>query len=434
MNKFFFNLIIFLLLTIRIAVAQQKKNYITVVGDKMVGRVINGESIREVIGHVLLTQGNVRITCNKAIQYLAKNNAELIGNVVAKQDSLTITTEHALYYGKERKVESDVPVKLDDKKVILSADSGIYYFNDNKAVFQHNVTLYDTTTTLTSNSLTYFKNLNKAIAVGNVKIIDKDNIIQADSLIHFRNTGISYANENVRITNLHNHVMIFGNHLEDYPKKSYTLVTGNPLFLQIDTSYVKNIDTPLSIGGKTNFTIHIDTLIISAQVMQSWRDTINIFQASNSVEILKGQFASKNDFTIYYRNKGKMVINKIKQESKQPIIWYSNSQLTGDSITIYLKQNKIQRLEVYKKAFLLSQNEIYKSRFNQMSGTKIIMYFSNGNLHQTNIYGDVHSIYYMFEDSIANGLIKSSARSLKVSCIFYLNLKFIRIDRLKKNY
>ena len=105
---------------------------------------LNGETIREVYGNVVLTQGNVIITCDKAIQYISLNNAELIGNVVVKQDSMTIETPRGYYYGDERKSESNSGVKLDDKKVILTADSGEYFFNDDKAIFRrmlHSMTL-----------------------------------------------------------------------------------------------------------------------------------------------------------------------------------------------------------------------------------------------------------------------------------------------------
>ncbi len=54
--------------------AQPKTETIKVIGDSLIGRVENGESIREVIGNVVMTQGDVRITCDKAIQNLTKNN------------------------------------------------------------------------------------------------------------------------------------------------------------------------------------------------------------------------------------------------------------------------------------------------------------------------------------------------------------------------
>ncbi|MCK7521691.1 MAG: hypothetical protein MZV64_30395 [Ignavibacteriales bacterium] len=56
-------------------------------------KFVDGESVREVIGNVRLSQGNVIVTCNMAIQYLARNEAELIGNVIANQDSLNTSKQ-----------------------------------------------------------------------------------------------------------------------------------------------------------------------------------------------------------------------------------------------------------------------------------------------------------------------------------------------------
>ncbi len=104
--------------------AQERNEMITVIGDSLIGKMIEGESIREVIGNVTLTQGKVVVTCNRAIQYLSRNEAELIGNVVLKQDSLTIKTEQGFYFGNSKTTKSVSGIVLDDQKVRLSADSG----------------------------------------------------------------------------------------------------------------------------------------------------------------------------------------------------------------------------------------------------------------------------------------------------------------------
>jgi len=392
----------------------QQEEFITVVGDSLIGKLIAGESIREVYGDVVLTQGNVVVNCNKAIQYISSNNAELIGNVIIKQDTLTIFTEKAFYYGNERKAESNSGVKLDDKKVILTADTGEYYFNEDRAFFRHNVKLYDTVTTLTSSELTYFKNENRIIAVGDVKIIDPENIIEADTLEHFREMRITFADKNVSISNNVNNVIIYGDHLEDYARKFYTIVDESPMLIQIDTSFVKR-DTTLAVYEKdTTLSIKLDTLIIRSLVMESFRDTLNTFKAKDSVEIVRGEFASKNDFTIYYRDDQKIITNKTTVDSKQPIMWYENSQLTGDSITIFLRDNKIELLEINSNAFILSKEESFANRFNQISGERVLIFFNEEGISRFEVYGGVHSIYYMFEEREANGLTKSSSQSATI--------------------
>ncbi len=385
---------------------QTHNERIVVTGDSLVGKFIEGESIREVYGNVVLTQGDVRITCNKAIQFLGRNDAELIGNVIAKQDTLTIKTEMGYYYGNLRMSRSTSGVTLDDKKVILTADSGQYYFNEDRAFFQSNVTLYDTTTTLTSDELTYFKQRDHAIAIGNVKIVDAENIIEADSLEHFRNTETTFANSNVRITNLKNNTTIFGGHLEDYRQRKYTLIRIEPVLMQIDST--------ISIDEDSLEVLTVDTLLISSLTMESFRDTADIFIATDSVKIIRSEFASDNDKTIYLRSEEKIITSKINPDARQPVLWYENSQLTGDSIVIHLEDNNITMLEVEGNAFLLSQNENFKSRFDQSTGSKVLIYFVDNKIHRTEFYGTVYSIYNMFEEEEPNGLTKSNSHSAVV--------------------
>ena len=392
----------------------QQNEYITVVGDSLIGKVINGESVREVYGHVVVKQADVVMTCNKAIQYFARNDADLIGNVIVKQDTMTITTDTAYYSGNLKKATSNCGVKLDDKKVILVADSGDYFFDENKAVFKSNVTLFDTSATLTSEELIYFKDEDRMIAVNNVKIVQKGNVITADSLDYFRNKRITFAFNNVAINNPENNVRIYGDHLEDYAEKYYTLVDKNPLLIQIDTAYNKTPDTLATGTIDTVLTMKIDTLVIRSNVMEAWRDTINLFKAEDSVRIVRSGFASKNDFTIYHRKEGEIITYKVNEEANQPILWYNSSQLTGDSVSISLVENQIRLLKVFGNAFILSQNEKYTNRYDQTSGDTVVLNFNNGVLTKTEIYGNVLSIYYLYEDEEPNGLTRSSSRSAKI--------------------
>ena len=392
----------------------QQDEYITVVGDSLVGKVINGESVREVYGNVILRQADVVMTCNKAVQYLAKNDADLIGNVVVKQDSMTITTEAAYYSGNLKKATSTSGVKLDDQKVILIADSGDYFFDEDKAVFISNVTLFDTSATLTSDELIYYKEEDRMIAVNNVKIVQEENIITADSLEYFRNKRITYADNNVGISNPANNVQIYGDHLEDYAERYYTLIDKNPLLIQIDTSYNKVADTLVTGMIDTIFSMKIDTLVIRSNIMEAWRDTIDLFKAKDSVRIVRSGFASINDFTIYYRNEGEIITYKIEEEAKQPVLWYDNSQLTGDTVAIYMRENQIKLLEVFRNAFILSRNEKYTNRYDQTSGERVVLNFDEGVLSNTEIYGNVLSIYYLFEDEEPNGLTRSSSQSARI--------------------
>jgi lipopolysaccharide export system protein LptA len=401
-------IILLILFTISTLNAQQE-DFMTVTGDSLVGRMVGGESIREVFGNVVLKQGDVVITCQRAVQYLSRNDAELIGNVVVRQDSLTIETPHAFYLGNRRIAQSTSGVRLNDMKVILTADEGDYYFNEDRADFRNNVHLFDTVSTLTSEELVYFKNEDRMIAVRNVTVLDPENIIKADSLEYLRLDRITYATDNVSIRNLVNNIVIYGDHLEDYAQQFYTIIDRNPLLIQIDTSYVR-VDT-LEAGDPDYVQMRLDTLIISSLVMESFRDTLNTFYARDSVQIWRGNFASRNNYTVYHRNIDLITTRKVPYTTVKPALWFEDSQLTGDSINIYIRENRVRLLEVFNNSFLLSESPDFRGRYDQVSGERIFIHFEDGVIDKTEVFGNVLSIYFMYEEDVTNGLTKSSASS-----------------------
>ena len=385
-------------------------NYIQVKGDSLVGKTIDGEMVREVYGHVVVTQGNVVITCNHATQFISKNEAELIGNVVIKQDSMTIYTARGYYFGDEKKSVSDTTVKLEDGKVTLTAKRGRYYFDQHRAFFQDNVRLQDSVSVLTSDSLTYFKDEDRMVAVSNVNIVDTASSISADSLEHFRKTRVTFAYHNVKAVNRENHLIMFGEHLEDYPEKRYTVINKKPVLLQIDTTYIHKVDTLLN-ELKPDSTMQIDSLLMKSRIMEAFRDSLDYFKATDSVSIVRGDFASVNNLTLYFRKAGQIITYKTSDSTAQPYLWYENTQLTGDSVTIFLDHNRIHFLKVNNNAYLISQNENYHNRFDQTSGDSVFMTFENSRLQKTNIWGNMFSIYYQYDEGKPNGLTKSSAEN-----------------------
>ena len=389
-----FLLLFFLLQTIN---GQNQSKSVTIIGDSLKGKVINGKSIREVIGNVVITKENTKITCNKAIQYLADDIAELIGNVTVTQDSVIIKTEKGRYFNKAELTVSDTTVTLKNKKVNLIADKGKYNTSTKIAEFFGNVHFNDSSTTLTSDTLFYYKEEEKIVAFGNVAVSDSNSIIKADSLVHLRRNKFTSGFGNVSIISKENNISIFGNEFIDDKPNGITRITGNPFLVKIE----KQKDGT------------IDTLFIESKILEAKKDSGNILIAIDSVKIVRDNFSSVNDYTIYNKKTGQITILK-KENKPTPVLWYENSQITGDSIYIYLDSNKVQDVQVYGEALLISSDSLYIERYNQISGDSINMNFTNGKLSNTVVTGNVLSIYYLFEDREPNGLLKSSAKKLKI--------------------
>jgi len=59
---------------------------------------------------------------------------------------------------------------------------------------------------------------------------------------------------------------------------------------------------------------------------------------------------------------------------------------------------------------MLSQNNLFKDRFDQTSSDSVYLYFLDNKLQRANFSGKVQSIYYMYNENEPNGLVKSTAQ------------------------
>ncbi len=386
------NIILLLLAFLELVNAQQSEKII-VTGDSLRGRRYGGQQVREVIGNVVLRQGDVVINCDKAIQYYATNMAELIGNVVITQDTLKLYTDRGYYYGNEKRARSVSDVWLTDGVITLRADKGEYFTENNEAYFRGNVRYEAEGRKLDSDFLRYFKDIEKIIAWGNARLADSASIMTTDSLEHFRNVKKSYAYDNVLITEIKSGMKIRGDYLENRQSEQYSKITGYPLLTRTDTSRT----------GK------IDTLVMRSEIMESFRDSINMLIASGNVKIRRGDFVSVNEKTTLFRNENRILTTRPENSETPPVIWNENTQVSGDTINIYMYKNRIDSIMITGNSFMLSGNPEYPSRYDQISGDITTLFFGEEGLRLTRVEGSVLSIYYFYEENEPNGLLKSSS-------------------------
>jgi lipopolysaccharide export system protein LptA len=357
-----------------------------------------GSNYREFTGSVIITQGNLKITCDRAIQYYEKDEAELIGNVVAVQDTITVKSPKGYYYAKTRTTFSDSGIELNDSHYTLKARTGYYYFNEKKADFTNNVNLFDKISNINADHVTYFRDENKAVAVGRVMVCDTSSVIFADSLIHFRVKKLTYGFKNVQIYNPGNKTIILSGKLVNNDSTGYSNITEKPLFIQVDST------------AQAKF----DTLYIRAKSMEAYQDSTNRFVAIDSVKMFRSNFSAVNNITTLFRKENKIFAHRLEGDIKPPVVWYEESQLYGDSIFINLEKKKLKRIDVLQNAFMLSLNEGHQYRYDQMSGRKIFMHFADSEIKRIDIEGALLSIYYLYDNKEPNGLVKASSERGKL--------------------
>ncbi len=341
------------------AEAQQGETVILQNADVFSGkRLTNGEDVRELEGNVRFKQGNVRVWCDRAIQFLNRNEIELIGNVKIVRDTITLTSRKGRYYGNQRKSDGEGNVKLKTPHVTLHADFGTYYIDEKKAFFQRNVSIVDSTTVIYGEQLTYYEKERKSIAMLNVRIV--------------------IASDNVTM---------FGNYLEHFDSTKYSKMTEHPRLMQIDTTEKGEIDT----------------LAVKSIMMESFDDSTKKLIATDSVVIVRGAMAARCGLVKYFTRDEKIELYQ------KPVVWYDENQVTGDTIFLSLRNNRLETASVRTRAFVASLSDsLYPLRYNQLTGRTITMKFNNNKLQETFVERNAISLYFLYGDSASNGVNKTS--------------------------
>jgi lipopolysaccharide export system protein LptA len=362
------------------AAAQQSKIIELRHADTLKGKTIRNEEVRELIGKVHFVQlasegGLVKIWCDRALRFMTQNKIELYGNVKVIRDSITIHSKEGTYFVDRRMMEGINGVQLERGKTSLTAQRGEYFVDEKRSHFIGDVVLVDTSTTITCSELHYFEAETRSVALGQVHVYENTNgvNIYGDSLIHIEQNKV-------------------------------TVVLKQPRLVKIDTS----------TSGI------IDTMVVVSREMQSIQDTVERFVAIDSVRLAKGTLSARCGKATYF------VKDDIIALQTHPIIWSDENQITGDSIRIRLEDKRLKSMWVKNRAMAISRvDTALPSRFNQLTGRELTMYFRANKLEQVDVEKNATSLYYLFDNKDPNGANKSSGDRI------FIDFDKGEVDRIK---
>ena len=336
----------------------QSKNVFLEHADSLVGKIIDGQQARELIGNVRMFQDQVRVWCDSATQFLQSGKVFLAGHVVVRDDSVTMRAPRGIYDPNLRKAEGHNGVSLDDGKVLLIAREGEYFVDEKRAFFRTDVFVREKNSTILSDSLTYFRNETRSVAEGNVRVRD--------------------SAENLVIT---------GSRLEHWSAEDISRMTGTPALVQFDTT----------ADGR------VDTLLVRSRMMESYRSGQRRLLAIDSVRIVRSDLSALAGFAMFYPDGDSIMLRT------EPVVWYEKTQINGDSIDVYLKMQQLEHVDVQGNALAVSMvDTLGVVRFDQLAGETMHMFFTEKKLRKVNLDRRATSVYHLFEDSLANGLNRTS--------------------------
>jgi lipopolysaccharide export system protein LptA len=422
-------ILLILLLTNTGSFAQKRLRY---KAEKQEGRRIEGVRIDYLIDNVIIKQDETTIYADSAIIQQKERTAEAFGNVrVTEGDSVDIRAKTLLYGGGSGTARLRQDVVYRDGETTLFTDSLDYNKFDGIARYFGGGRMVDKENTLISQSGIFDKKNQIARFYGGVKLESKDGTVNSDTLFYNTATKVatfkgptttirpdgseSYAETGlVYDTGSKNTTLMSGEiENEDYiitgqslnydqlndlftatgnvvmtSKKDDVIITGGRSVYNKKTGQTFVYDNPVMrkpVEGDTLF-LAADTLVsIEAEL-----DADKRLLAYNNVRIYKNDLQGIADSLVYFLADSSLFFYQ------DPVLWNDESQMSGDTISVRMRENEIEQLRLRSNGFMISKDTI--GNFNQVKGRQITAFFEESELNRVNVEGNGESIYFVLEE------------------------------------
>jgi len=149
-------------------------------------------------------------------------------------------------------------------------------------------------------------------------------------------------------------------------------------------------------------------------------DTTNAnryFQGFHHVRIFSDSLQAVSD-SLFYSGR-----DSIFQLFHNPIVWASGNQITGDTIYLFTKNKKAERLYVFENGMVINKSS--ENLFNQLKGNTLNAYFKDGDIDYMRANGSAESVYYAKDENDA--FVGMNSASSNVIDMFFLNKELNRV-------
>jgi hypothetical protein len=196
-----------------------------------------------------------------------------------------------------------------------------------------------------------------------------------------------------------NHISVLSNQLYVNKKEGSFLATEKPLMI-----LVQNGDSPY-ITADTLFSGNLPSLL-QKRIVPIIKDTSDGYPAPD----LLGKDSSSNRFfeawnhVRIFADSVQMVCDSLFYSGtdsafrmfRDPIVWSNDSQVTADTIYLFTKNEKPDRMQAYYNGFII--NKVGNTRFNQVRGNTVNAWFKEGNIDYVRAKGRAETVYYVQDD------------------------------------
>lgn len=399
----------------------------------------------EAFGNVHINDADSVHTYAQYLKYLGKEKKAFLKNKVRLTDGKGTLTTEELEYDVTIKIGTYLKGgKLVSKKSTLTSKEGYYYGDTKDVIFKKKVLMIDpdtkiTTDTLQYNTSTELTTFTAPTVIYNVKdkrtirtregfydmrnkkaelykrsiIEDSSSTFTADEMAFDDSTGLGEFRGNAvyRTKDSTEGFDMIANNIKTNKKKNALVATQKPLLIikqKADTIYI-TADTlysaKLSDLKKQRKVVQVRDSSLPHPILKKGEEdsTDKFFEAYYNVRIYSDSLQAGGDSLFY------SLEDSVFRLFKSPVVWANNNQITGDTIYLYLKKKKPERLYVFENALAINRVDSAEY-YNQLKGRTINALFTDGQITSMRAKGNAENIYYAQDDyKKFVGVNKSSA-------------------------
>ncbi len=378
-------------------------------------------------GNVRLTDGKGTLTTNNLEYDVAgKIGSYKNGGRVLNQRTV-ITSKEGVYYADMHDVYFKKNVEIKDPSHYVKSDSMIYNTETGIARFISETFLRDSTgRTIKTREGFYDPKGGRSEFNQRTRIEDGSLIIEGNQIANDEVAGIVQIRGNGILIDTAQGVNILANEIFANKKTGAYLATKNPLmiikqetdsiFVKADTLFSARLTDRFKNNDSTNNKkdtsgiIKKDTTVNvkgGSKNLLSNDSTNRYFEAFRNVKIFSDSLQSVSD-SMFYSFK-----DSTFQLFQNPVVWTNGSQVIGDTIFLFTKNKKADRIKVFENSFLINFKEA--GVFNQVKSTRMDAFFTGGAIDSVRAKGSAESIYFVQdEDSAYSGINQTVSDAMDV--------------------
>lgn len=322
-----------------------------------------------------------------------------------QNDTTTLSSNKGIYYAQSKEARFTEEVMITDPGYeIHSQDLG--YNTETRVVqfFGPSVVTSDSAVLHTSRG-TWDAVREHALFTSRSSVWNKEQYVEGDTIDFYKKSGFGEAWGNVILLDTVQQTTLYAGHTRYNQHTRQMLATIKPvlkkqsgtdsLFIRADTFYAGVVTKDTS----GNFVYHKGPVQMDTSHITPVRDTakeaaLRFFTGYPNVLIFSDSLQARCDSISYSQT------DSVLRLIRHPIAWSRNSQITGDTILLYMdSSNHLSRMYVPNNAFVVSRSGPEQAQlFDQVQGKTLTGYFDSNTLRRMVVRPTASCIYYSTND------------------------------------